>query len=414
LAELLAGFATHFNVGSYIEIVKEKSMMRQARTACSTITRTIDDGAESAAAVLTFAKQQFMAIALPGPSPWRTVDLIDFQEIQKAEPEPKQLVVGLIEKGTKIILGGASKSKKTWTLLDLGLSVAYGAKFLEMETSREKVLYVDFELQPKKMAQRLEAIARAKNIRIERDWFFPLCLRGQLADTGSVIAKIKLKAREIGAGLIIVDPAYKFLAGKDENAAGDIAEFLNGLESVVVETGAAIAIANHFSKGNQSAKTPMDRISGPGVWARDADTLLTMTEHEEEGCLTVSSVLRNFAERPDFVVKWTFPVMRRAHDLDPGKLKQRPGRYAAQYNLDDVAGLLRGRSMTSAEVEGECKARFSMSEATTKRLLQQALKRGMVKKPGLGVWSGLTDDPLCVSPEPPFQRIEAHTIKGEP
>jgi hypothetical protein len=37
----------------------------------------------------------------------------------------------------------------------------------------------------------------------------------------------------------------------------------------------------------------MDRMSGSGVFARDADTILTLTEHEVEGCFAVEMNLRN-------------------------------------------------------------------------------------------------------------------------
>jgi RecA-family ATPase len=83
-----------------------------------------------------------------------------------------------------------------------------------------------------KLAERINAIAKAKGIAVEPGWFFPLSLRGMMSNPEVVLQKIREKALEIGAGLIIIDPAYKFIAGKDENAAGDIAEFLNKLERV--------------------------------------------------------------------------------------------------------------------------------------------------------------------------------------
>src|ERR1700749_1396380 len=41
LAELLNGFATHLNVGSYIQIVKDKAIMRNLQRACMEIVREI-------------------------------------------------------------------------------------------------------------------------------------------------------------------------------------------------------------------------------------------------------------------------------------------------------------------------------------------------------------------------------------
>lgn len=56
LGELLVGFATHLNVGSYIKIVKEKSLLRCLQAACSTIAQDIADNPDSVPAVLDRAE----------------------------------------------------------------------------------------------------------------------------------------------------------------------------------------------------------------------------------------------------------------------------------------------------------------------------------------------------------------------
>ena len=56
LAELLVGFATHLNVGSYIRIVKEKSLLRCLQSACSTIVQDIAEMPDSVPAVLDRAE----------------------------------------------------------------------------------------------------------------------------------------------------------------------------------------------------------------------------------------------------------------------------------------------------------------------------------------------------------------------
>src|SRR5271163_4228576 len=56
LAELLVGFATHLNVGSYIRIVKEKSLLRCLQSACSTIVQDIAEMPDSVAEVLDRAE----------------------------------------------------------------------------------------------------------------------------------------------------------------------------------------------------------------------------------------------------------------------------------------------------------------------------------------------------------------------
>jgi len=56
LAELLVGFATHLNVGSYIKIVKDKSLLRCLQSACSIIVQDITEMPDSVAEVLDRAE----------------------------------------------------------------------------------------------------------------------------------------------------------------------------------------------------------------------------------------------------------------------------------------------------------------------------------------------------------------------
>ena len=123
-------------------------------------------------------------------------------------------------------------------------------------------------------------------------------------------------------GLIIVDPAYKVLGDRDENANGEIASLMNEFEALAQKTGAAIVVAHHFAKGDSTAKNAMDRMSGAGAWARDPDSIVVLTPHEEPDCFTVTSILRNLPQLPEFVVEWDFPLMRVAGDLNPDALRR--------------------------------------------------------------------------------------------
>ena len=99
---------------------------------------------------------------------------------------------------------------------------------------------------------------------------------------------------------------------------------MHEVEAIVEETGASVAFGAHYSKGNQAEKDALDRISGSGVFARDPDTIMGLTAHEEENCFTVNTALRNFPGIDPFVVEWDFPLFSIREDLDAGKLK-RPG-----------------------------------------------------------------------------------------
>lgn len=126
-------------------------------------------------------------------------------------------------------------------------------------------------------------------------------------------------------GLVILDPAYKVLGDRDENANGEIANLMNELEKLAQSSGAAVIVAHHFAKGDSSAKEAGDRLSGADAWVRDPDSIVVLTPHEEPACFTVASILRNLPQLPEFVVGWEFPLMRLAPELNPEALR-RPSR----------------------------------------------------------------------------------------
>jgi replicative DNA helicase len=66
LAELLVGFATHLNVGSYIQIVKDKSLLRCLQLACSTIAQDIADMPDSVPSVLDRAESAIFQVTNQG------------------------------------------------------------------------------------------------------------------------------------------------------------------------------------------------------------------------------------------------------------------------------------------------------------------------------------------------------------
>lgn len=248
------------------------------------------------------------------------VDAADF--IAEEIPQPPELVAGILHKGSKLAFGGSSKSFKTWNLLDLALSIAHGKEWLGFQTQQGRVLFCNFELQTYAWQKRVVSVAKAKGIEMQRGNVCFWNLRGHAAEFRKIIPRIIERTREENFALIVLDPIYKVYGNTDENSAGEVAAMLNELERMAVDTGAAVAFGAHFAKGNASGKEAIDRISGSGVFARDPDSLLIFTKHEAENAFTVEPILRNFAPVDPFAVRWQFPLMSRADDLDPARLKQ--------------------------------------------------------------------------------------------
>jgi hypothetical protein len=236
---------------------------------------------------------------------------------------PPQIIGGILHQGCKMVLGGTSKSNKSWCLLDLAISVASGQPWWGHPCTRSSVLYINFELHRWALAERIHALATARpecrDVDKTLHWWN---LRGRNADMTVLRPKLEEQIARRQFGLIILDPAYKVLGDRDENANGDIASLMNEFEGLATSSGASVVVCHHFAKGDSTAKNAMDRLSGAGAWVRDPDSIRVLTPHEEPDCFTVSTILRNLPLIPEFVVSWEFPLMRVAPDLNPEALRR--------------------------------------------------------------------------------------------
>jgi hypothetical protein len=299
--------------------------------------------------------------------------IINAADLCACPPEtPAELIEGVLHQGSKLVLGGGSKSFKTWTLLEMAISVATGRDWLGFQTTAGRVLYVNFELPEFSIEKRINEICKAIGISVPRNlelWN----LRGHAADAEVILPKIAQSAE--GRAMIILDPLYKLLGSRDENASRDMANLMNAVERLAEDTGAAVAFGSHFAKGNASGKESMDRISGSGVFARDPDSIVTMTQHEQDKAFTVEMTLRNFPPQEPFVVRREHPLMVIDGQLDPAKLKQVAGRTPENRPEDLMEHFADG--MKTGEWQKAC-ADEGISRRTFYRLRKELVAVGKV------------------------------------
>lgn len=316
----------------WVDILRENAQRRAVIKAATYLNEFASDQTRDPAAILAdaeFALDTVRKSTDAGKLPEIELvsDLIDDQTITM----PEELIAGIIHRGSKLILGGASKSYKTWALLDLAVSVATGSPWIGFGTRSGKVLYINLEIQREFVRRRIADIIASKQVSLNGN-FEIWNLRGYAADYRSLLPKIRDRIKDAGHSLLVIDPTYKLLGAADENSATDISALLNSIEKLSATTKAAVAMAGHFAKGNAAGKEAMDRISGSGVFARDPDTLLVFTKHEEPEAFAVEMILRNLSPKEPFVVQWRYPLFERDCDLDPANLKRQPGR-TKQYDV---------------------------------------------------------------------------------
>jgi hypothetical protein len=295
-----------------------------------------------------------------------------------------------------MILGGTSKSNKSWCLLDLAMSVASGQESWGRRCVKMPVVYINFELHRWSIGQRINALLGARPEVLADghlgDSLALWNLRGRAGDLALLRPKLEEQlARGVapgqGFGLIILDPAYKLLGDRDENGNGEIASLMNEFEALAQSSGAAVVVAHHFAKGDSSAKSAIDRMSGAGAWARDPDSILVLTPHEEADCFTVSTVLRNLPQVEEFVVQRDYPLLRVANDLNPEALRRPQSKNKVCTDREFVDLAVGHQAKGFKRIVEDAAEQLSMSRATAARYLQRLVAAGLVKSSGGLYWA---------------------------
>lgn len=276
--------------------------------------RTGSDGAGSEAA------------ATP-PAKLAPIQKFTFRELKKAYPKLHPPVIdGLLREGETANIIAASKVGKSWMAYDLLLSVATGKPWLDrFNTSKGRVLLIDNELHRPTIANRIPAVGQALEL-FESDYHNELDvwpLRGNLRS----LEDLHREFEDVDRGyyrLVIFDARYRFsseIESENDNAA--TTRFYNTLDRLAEQTGSALALIHHSSKGLQSDKSVVDVGAGAGAQARAADCHLVLRDHEEEGIAVMDGAVRSFAPVKSLALRWQFPIWVPDLDTDASQLKGR-------------------------------------------------------------------------------------------
>jgi hypothetical protein len=329
----------------------------------------------------------------PPPTSGRLPEVIEGDQFLKTNyPVRRELIKGILHQGIKLILAGASKAGKTWLLLAMAIAVSTGRPWLGMPTRKGRVLYINMEILPDFFQERCRMVRdkmSIKSLGLLSIWN----LRGYATDIEKLVNKILSKIAEgDGYVMVVLDPVYKCYGKRDENSASDMADFLGHLERIAATTGAAVVFATHYSKGNQANRNVLDRTSGSGVFARDSDTVITVTEHQRDDHFTVEAVIRNGPAISSFVLRKEFPLFVRDDTLDPRQLKRsnRPTKSTTQpaapgpvgrkpkFPDEELVALLGTAGLTFADWKKSAKENLDCSETSFKEKRKALVDSGAV------------------------------------
>lgn len=190
------------------------------------------------------------------------------------------LIDGVLRKGHKMLIAGASKAGKSYALIEMAIAIAEGRDWFGWKCAKGRVLYVNLELDRASCLHRFKDVYEALGFSPENLQSIDIWnLRGKSVPMDKLAPKLIRRANKKDYIAVIIDPIYKVITG-DENSADQMAHFCNQFDKVCTELGCSVIYCHHHSKGRQGAKRSMDRASGSGVFARDPDALLDLIQLE--------------------------------------------------------------------------------------------------------------------------------------
>jgi hypothetical protein len=329
-------------------------------------------------------------------------------------PEPRRIIRNLLDNESRVLVGGQSKSFKSWLLLDQGMSVASAQPWIGFETVQNPVLIVNFELRGYYFDQRIEAIANVKKLNLRKlgETFQILQLRHWYLKDKSAredfLAQLQALIKRKGIIYVIIDPYYRLLTEQDEEIAQtNMGAVLHGF-GAINQAGASVAYAMHMIKGasRNTQRDPEELISGAGTLLRDPDSLITILpkKHEEESIYQMEFKVRDFPPIKPIMLDWKWPLLVPRHDIDPKNLKAPGGRcraisdgdlldFIAEHNGDFKEKELASRVAEQFDVSPNT-ARDSLKRVKTRLAVSPQDKLVSIK--GLTIFRQTqTDDEQC-------------------
>ena len=264
-------------------------------------------------------------------------DLPEFDDLSdlfdKPIEESPYLIEGIMEQGCKMMIAGPSKASKSFLLTELAISIVEGWDWLGFRCAQGKVLFINLENRENKMRERLFKCYQGFIKMGYTPKFYsnivPLNMRGEVTTLEKMVPKIVYRCKKDHYAAVIIDPIYKIMNG-DENNAEQVGRFCNQLDRICTKMNTSVIYCHHHSKGAQGGKASMDRASGSGVFARDADALLDVIELDvppevKKGrkALRIEGTLRDFPSFEPFNIWFEYPIHRLDSDGELASAKPR-------------------------------------------------------------------------------------------
>lgn len=265
-------------------------------------------------------------------------------------------VDGVLPAGSLSMLYGAPGSLKTMLALDMLVSVASGQSWLPpirngtghgIKTERVPVLHVDYDSGERVLQERIEALARARNITDPQNvplylesFGRPWLMAGEPDSVHGLAEAIKAR----GVRLVVIDNLGTITGGIDENTSGMV-PVLGNLRELAEDTGAAVVLIHHERKGTVSSNTGGrhgESVRGHSSILAALDAALLVEREAGSNIITVRSTKTRSVPVVPFSAQWTY-------EHKPGTKELATGRF---YGLGEDTEHVTDAAITRAIIGG--------------------------------------------------------------
>lgn len=254
--------------------------------------------------------------------PWEP-QVFTLKDAYKPRPPLQYAVQGLFPFPSLSIVYGAPGTLKSMLLTDLAICVSEGLPWLEplpnsadtgtiRKTMKSPVLWVDFDNGPRKLHERMGALARARKLTTDAPISYVSMpypwLDASLAQQTEELGEY---AKQCGIKLLIIDNLTTITGQVDENSAA-MGGVMSNLRMLAEDTQAAVVIIHHQKKGSSDKGHAGDQLRGSSSINASVDLALKVERDHQTNIVTVESTKTRGTDVWPFKAQFVF-------DLKPDK-----------------------------------------------------------------------------------------------
>ena len=203
-----------------------------------------------------------------------------------SEPDPVDLIEGLVRAGSFAVLHGPPGSGKTFLTLDWGFSVATGRAWRNRTVQGGYVVYVSAE-GTGGLKHRVEAWKYVNDLEGQRCGVYFLRQGLPVPDVGAVLTfcEAVMERLCVPPVLVVLDTLNRCLDGGDEDKTLDMGKFIAGVDLLRRQTGTAVLALHHpgwneqRERGNSSLRGAVDTMMS--LTPKDGTLLLEVVKQKE-------------------------------------------------------------------------------------------------------------------------------------